>query len=354
MSEFKAGDELGRWQIDDVLSFGNPWLLAAHDAAHPDVRAVLQVSDRTRVTERWYKRTGRALRALRNPAFPVLIEAKGSDSHVFVAVRPFHPDSLADRMAEGDVDWKLACTWLYQLARALLYMHEEGWVHGGLAPESIYITPTDEVRLMGLRCTTPLGDRVPIPRDSVTYVAPEVLQDPEHNGPRADLYAFGCIAYELLSGEPAFPATAWGEHPDPARLLLEWKTKTTMLDPGPEQPDWVRSLVEKCTHPDPAHRLPDMDTVVQWLESSSAMWRIEPAAPTPAAVPRGHEPTLVLQPSFDTDALARQFAQHAAALQSDYRGTHDMLVIVSAALGAAAGLCFAVLAIFWLEISQLA
>ncbi|MCB9679047.1 MAG: protein kinase [Alphaproteobacteria bacterium] len=350
---FHAGETLGRWLVDDVLSYGSPWLLIAHDAENPDIEAVLQVAERSKTTERWYKRSARALRALQHPAFPDLIEAKGTESHVFLAVQPFDADPMSAHMAEGHVDWQLACTWLYELARALQFMHEQGWVHGGLSPDTIYISTTDRIRLLGLRCATPIGERAPIPRDSVTYIAPEVLQDPDHNGPRADLYAFGCIAYELLAREPAFPAAAWGEHPDPARVLLEWKTKTEALDPGPEQPDWLRSLVKKCTHPEPDHRLPDMDTVVAWLEGSRASWRIVPPNATPVALPRGQEPTLVLQPSFDTDALARQFAQHAAALQGDYRGTHDMLVIVSAALGAAAGLCLAVLAVFYLEISQL-
>jgi serine/threonine protein kinase len=353
MSAFYTGQTIGRWTVDVTLSFGNPSLVSAVATTDPSERAILQIAKRTRGAERIFKRRSRALRELALPGLPTLIEARGTDSHVFLALEPFPTDALSDRMAEGEVDWPLACTWLDRIARVLQSIHDAGWVHGGLDPHSIFIGPDDAVWMLGLECASPAGERPPIPRRSMTYVAPEVLQDADHNGPRADLYAFGCIAYELLSNEPAFAATAWAEHPDPRRMLLEWKAKTTALDPGPDHPDWIRSIVRKCTHPEPDHRLPDIDTVIEWMDSARTSWVVPEPTDTPAVVARDVLPPLVVQPSFDTDALARQLAEHAASMQADDRSTHDMLVIVSAALGVAAGLSMAVLAVIYLELSRL-
>ena len=342
----------GRWLVDQELAFGRTRLASAEDPLTQE-QATLQLFGTSRNARERLRCTAQALAALTHPSLPVLLEENPDAPEPYLAFEPFTADALADRMAEG-TDWKLACTWLHGVAVSLQYLHAEGWAHRGLTPESVFVGDRNEIRLLGLGAAAKdPRQRARLPLRNMAYVAPEVLQTTSHDPVRADLYAFGCLAYELFTGRPAFPAATWAEQPDARRMLLEWKGTSAPLDPGPKQPDWVRTLVMKCTDPQPELRLPDIGTVVAWLEAARSSWELGQRVATPMALPRGVVPTLKLQPrKLHEPTLA--FHDDADELaQRQRRRRHDVYVMAAAAIGCALGVSIAVLNVLWLELVQI-
>jgi len=359
MIEVRSGDRVGQWEVDHVLTFGSPVLAAAHHTKRAHTVATLKIAPRSTSAELRQRREVRALQSFDHPRIPKLIESgETDDDRVFVAMRSFSGDSLSDRLVAEPVDWRLACAWMFEIAVALRHIHQSGWVHRDLTPQNIYVghNPSD-VWVLGLDGAMLQEERADMDhtfRGNMAYLAPECLRDPEYHAARADLYAFGLVAYEVLSGEPAFPAAAWAEKSDRERSLLEWKTRAKALDPGDRHPDWLRSLVRKCTHPESEKRLPDMDAVVAWLDAARASWEVpEPGRATPLHIPREALPPLNVQPTLvDAAQLARMIREQQALNQPQPSVLIHLLT--AGAMGVAAGLAMSALVVLYVELSRIA
>ncbi len=360
MAEILSGDSVGPWRVERTLSFGEPALVTARSADGNETDVVMKVGRLHRMAQTWQDREVAALQSFDHPHIPRLVDSGRHSSLLFVAFRPFAPDTLADRMYSGGVDLRLACTWLYAIAQALQHMHATGWVHGDVAPQNVHVADDGRAWLLGMASAQRIGEAprfsTEMPTRTLTHLAPEVLADPNHAPPRADIYAFGCVAYELLSGEPAFPAAAWAGRPDQEQMLLEWKTRHKDLDPGAANPGWLRALVRKCTRPDAQDRLPDFDSVVAWLEASQPSWELMPIVNTPMLSSRRDVdlPPLHVQPSMiDPEVLAQAIAARMA-LQPERQPRADLYYLVGAAAGMAAGLAVSLMVILYVELTWLA
>ena len=142
-------------------------------------------------------------------------------------------DSLRHRMAKGPLETGEAVSILRDVARALAHAHERGIVHRDIKPDNVLLssgsaTVTDfgiakainAARTGGETNTTltQVGTSIGTP----TYMAPEQAagDDVDH---RADLYSFGAMAYEMLTGRPPFQAAS------AARLVA-----AHMMEPPPD------------------------------------------------------------------------------------------------------------------------
>lgn len=344
MSGLVAGRVVGAWTIERVFGLGVEAIANARDDGGTEV--VLH----TGPTRAWQDRMVAALQSIDHPSVPKLVDAGAIDGAWYVAVRPHAVETLAERMFAGPVPLPLVCTWLRAVADALRTVHAAGWVHGDVSPDHIHVADDGRAWLVGFGAAGRLDEsRAGAQPRGLAHLAPEVLEDPAAAMPRADLYAFGTVAYELLSGEPAFPAAAWAGQVDQRDFLLTWKTRHRELDPGDAYPDWLRALVKKCTDRDPKQRLPDFDSVVSWLDASRPSWSLRPIE-TPKPVQRAELPPLRVQPTqFDAEQIARAIAE-----QLTPEPRLDLYVLVAGSAGVAAGLGVAVLIILYVELGALA
>ena len=101
--------------------------------------------------------------------------------------------TLAQRMTQGRIPVPEALRYGMILAESLRKVHDAGQVHGAVSPASLAITRS------GLELLPALGSAGAI----TPYTAPEVVQGRPADS-RSDIFSFGAILYEMLTGRPAF------------------------------------------------------------------------------------------------------------------------------------------------------
>jgi TolB-like protein/tetratricopeptide (TPR) repeat protein len=200
--------------------------------------------------------------------------------------------SLRDRLqAEGQLPVRDALRILRDVARGCTYAHARGIVHRDIKPENVLLTGDAAViidfgiakALIEAQASAPHEaglTRVGFTLGTPTYMAPEQAAADPTLDHRADLYALGVVAFELLAGRPPFQATS-------SQQLL----KAHLADPVPPleafrtaMPAGLVELVNRCLAKSPGDRPPDADAVVERIEGllSSA------SSEMPALPRRGH------------------------------------------------------------------
>jgi serine/threonine protein kinase len=287
---FNTEDVVGKWIIEQCISPAIPPLYRVHRKDDPDTIGQMQIWPLKPHNVDRLRREARILRDLDHPAIPRLIDfgQSGALQAVWIVTDFFDGDPVSDLLMQGPLDWKEACVIALQIAECMRHMHSHGIVHHDVNPNKVIVDPDKKARLVGFEMAMSdleLARAARVDLGVLSYVAPEVLNDPEHLGERADLYALGVVFYELLTSRPAFPAALIEDELVAAHQMLEWKTHAEPLDPGDEVPSWLGNLIRKATHPEPEQRLPDMDAFVGWLEAAEAAFAEAKAVATAAAPP---------------------------------------------------------------------
>ncbi|MAQ14029.1 MAG: hypothetical protein CMN30_04440 [Sandaracinus sp.] len=135
---------------------------------------------------------------------------------------------------------------LAQIAEGLQAVHEAGLAHGDLQPTNVLIGQDQKARVADFGLAFLSGG-------TAHYMAPELQSPGPHEvsvRQRADLYAFGALAHEILAGERPFEA------PDRARVLVQHVHKAAPLirSRRHEVPDSLAQVVDACLAKDPADR----------------------------------------------------------------------------------------------------
>ena len=212
-----------------------------------------------------FQREAQMLAALNHRNIAVIhgLEQVG-DIH-FLVMELVHGDTLAERIArEGILPLKDTLHISQQIAEALEAAHEKRIVHRDLKPANVKVTPEGDVKVLdfGLAKTSELDSSLSNPGGTKTETGlilgtPAYMSPEQANGKpvdkRTDVWAFGCVLYELLTAKRPFG----GETPS-ARIaaLLEREPEWDALPPS--TPVRLRDLLQRCLQKDPRDRLRDV------------------------------------------------------------------------------------------------
>lgn len=172
--------------------------------------------------------------------------------------------SLADLAArEGTLDWRRVAGLAQGIAAGLVHAHERGVIHRDLKPANVLLDGSGNAKIVdfGMARATSFAGVDPEAfaiLGTPDYMAPETL-DPLAVDVRSDLYALGCIVYELLTGWPPYSsATAFG--------LLEQHRIAPVPELGPPCPPRLGALVQRLLAKEPSLRPQSAAAVVEELE----------------------------------------------------------------------------------------
>jgi TolB-like protein/Tfp pilus assembly protein PilF len=165
-----------------------------------------------------FEREAKAVAALSHPNILAIFDYGHQDGVAYAVMELLSGQTLRDRLDSGPIPQKLAVDYALQIAKGLSAAHERGIVHRDLKPENVWVTKDGHVKILdfGLakRAEAQADEETNAPTQSkgtepgtvmgtMGYMSPEQVRGRDVDQ-RSDIFAFGTILYEMLSGRRAF------------------------------------------------------------------------------------------------------------------------------------------------------
>ena len=269
------GSRFGRYDIIGVLGSGGMGeVYRARDAKlGRDVAIKVLSGPRVADPERLqrFEREARVLASLTHPHIGQIFGTEEADGVFALVLELVEGESLEDRLAQAARDRaRLPATEAFAIARqiadALDAAHQKGVVHRDLKPANVKVTPEGVVKVLdfGIAKALIMADVIADEKavatvtadatgteilGTVAYMSPEQASGRRVDA-RTDIWAFGCVLFEMLAGRRPFQgATTW----ETVAAVLErdppWDALPSSLPPR------VGQLLRRCLQKDPRHRL---------------------------------------------------------------------------------------------------
>ena len=237
ISHYKILDKLGEGGMGVVYKaedtrLGRPValkFLAPHLVSNEDVR-------------RRFLREARTTAALDHPNICTIHEIGESEGRTFISMACLEGRELAAEITEGPIEAERALRLARQFAEGLAEAHAKGIVHRDIKPANLFVTPNDRGVILDFGLAQLASAASKLTREGTTlgtvaYMSPEQAQGEEVDA-RTDVWAMGCVLYEMLSGRPPFRG-------DYEQAIVYWILNE---DPDPLEgvPDEVQTVIGRC------------------------------------------------------------------------------------------------------------
>jgi Tol biopolymer transport system component len=296
----ERGTRLGPYEIESVLGAGGMGevyrardTLLKRDVAIK-VLPLAFASDPERIAR--FQREAEVLATLNHPNIAAIHGLQDSDSVRSLVLEFVDGPTLADRIGGRPMPLDDVLAIARQIADALEAAHERGIIHRDLKPANVKVRPDGTVKVLDFGLAKALADRSPqegvnfgvsqsptitspamtrvgIVLGTAAYMSPEQARGHDADE-RSDLWAFGCVLFEMLTGRRAFEGE---EVSDTLAAVLRAEPDQKALPAA--TPASVRRLLRRCLEKNPKRRLADIRDARLELDESSA----EPLAETPSA-----------------------------------------------------------------------
>jgi Tol biopolymer transport system component/predicted Ser/Thr protein kinase len=251
--------------------------------------------DRDRVAR--FEREAKSLAALNHSGIAAVYSFEAVDGRHILVMELVEGEGLDSRIAGGAIPLEEALPIARQIAEALEAAHEKGIVHRDLKPANVMVTPEGRVKILDFGLAkvfvgeasspdistsptlTAAATQAGVALGTAAYMSPEQARGKSVDK-RADVWAFGVVLYEMLTGQRAFSGETISD-----TLAAVLKTEPDWNALPSSTPSAVRRLLGRCLRKDPSRRLRDMgDARIEieeaGLESAPEMAPV--ARPAPA------------------------------------------------------------------------
>jgi Tol biopolymer transport system component len=209
-----------------------------------------------------FEQEARVLASLNHPNIAAIHGLEESGGVHALVLEFVEGPTLAERIARGPLPTHEALAIARQIASALEVAHERGIVHRDLKPANVKITPAGAVKVLDFGIARVMSATDGTAPTSAATRAGLVIGTPAYMSPeqarglavdkRTDIWAFGCVLYEMLAGRGAFAADTAS---DSLAKVIEREPDWTRLRSDGSS---IRRLITRCLQKDPTNRLHDI------------------------------------------------------------------------------------------------
>lgn len=290
------GKTLGHYRVIELIGAGGMGEVYRARDARLDRDVALKIlpaafcQDEERL--RRFGLEARAAAALNHPNILAIFDIGVQDGSPYIVSELLEGLSLRNRVAGGPISPRLSIDYALQIVRGLAAAHEKGIVHRDLKPENLFVTRDGRVKILdfGLaKLTEPVAPRSE--SDAVTmasttgvilgtvgYMSPEQLRGKgvDH---RSDIFSFGAVFYEMLSGRTAFRGDT---NADTIISILK-EDPLHLTGTAPVLPPAMEHIVRHCLEKEPAARFQsahDLAFALEAVGSGATTSSVVPPTPT--------------------------------------------------------------------------
>ncbi len=253
----KTGTRLGPYEIESPLGAGGMGEVYRAKDTRLDRAVAIKVLPeelaRDAPARSRFEREAKAVAALSHPNILALHDFSTEGEVAYAVMELLDGETLRERLASGPLSPRKAVEYATQIAQGLAAAHERGVVHRDLKPENLFVTRDERVKILdfGLAKRQVSADAETMELDdrtgagtvlgTVGYMSPEQVRGEEVDA-RSDLFAFGAVLYEMLTGRRAFR----GESAVETMSAILKEEPPELATTGRELPQGLDRIVRHC------------------------------------------------------------------------------------------------------------
>jgi eukaryotic-like serine/threonine-protein kinase len=284
----ERGDVVGQYRITELLGQGG--MGAVYAVEHTllgrlaAVKVLLPELSRDQEIVNRFFNEARAAAAIRHPGIIEIYDfGWNHDGAAYIVMERLQGESLAARSARARMPWSRTLAITRQIAGVLAAAHAKGIIHRDLKPDNVFLEPDPEVaggervKLLDFGIAKLVGDsghqcqtRTGMVFGTPGYMAPEQCRGVAIDQ-RADLYALGCVLFDLCTGRPPFEGEGAGDVLA-AHIHLPVPAMTSLV---PGIPAEIEGLARRLLAKQPQDRVQTAEEVIEAIDAMAY-----PASPT--------------------------------------------------------------------------
>ncbi|HEX4036480.1 MAG TPA: protein kinase [Acidobacteriaceae bacterium] len=243
---------------------------------------------------RRFEQEARAVAALSHPNIVALYDIGQSDGTSWIATELLEGESLREILGRGPLSHRKAVAWATQIAQGLAAAHARNIVHRDLKPDNLFITRDGQAKILDFGLAkaveksgaaksgahadatltvpgTATGEGIVM--GTVGYMSPEQVRGAAADA-RTDIFSFGVVLYEMLTGQRAFKRDTAAE----TMTAILNEDPPEFQDSGQRIPPALERIVRHCLEKSPDHRFQSARDLAFDLDSLSALTGSAPIA----------------------------------------------------------------------------
>ena len=293
------GSRVGPYEVISALGAGG--MGEVHKARDPRlgrdvaIKVLPTLFSRDPDRLRRFEQEARAASALNHPGILTVYDIGEHDGSPYVVAELLEGQTLRERIASTPLPIRKALDYAIQIAHGLAAAHQKGIVHRDLKPENVFVTRDGRVKILDFGLaklvrkesepthaahTRTAGTEPGMILGTAGYMSPEQVRG-EPTDHRSDIFSFGAILYEMLTGERAFR----GESPVETMSAILKEEPNELSQVGTRIPAGLARLLTHCLEKDPVARFQSARDIAFHLESFSET-RSSPQQTTTSAIAR--------------------------------------------------------------------